>query len=151
MARAKYQVLVLPYNREQEEILYCIFKRRDMECWQFVAGGGEDEDKTPLMSAKREGFEETGILTSKKYTLLETQSSISTECFQNARQIWGKECLVIPEYTFGVEVTGEDIVISREHTEYEWVDYATAIQRLKFDSNRTALWELDNKIKMGLI
>ena len=40
------------------------------------------------------------------------------------------------------------IELSSEHTIYEWVDYDTAIQRLRYDSNKTALWELDNKIKM---
>ena len=43
MARAKYQVLVLPYQRQGGKVLYCIFKRSDMDAWQFVAGGGEDE------------------------------------------------------------------------------------------------------------
>lgn len=33
----------------------------------------------------------------------------------------------------------------------EWVDYDTAKQRLKYDSNKVALWELDNKIKLGMI
>ena len=56
MARAKYQVLVIPYFITGDTILYCIFKRSDMDsCWQFVAGGGEEEDRTPLISAKREG------------------------------------------------------------------------------------------------
>ena len=32
---------------------------------------------------------------------------------------------------------------------YEWVDYHTAFKKLTYDSNRTALWELDNKIKSG--
>ena len=62
MARAKYQVLVIPYKKNENDTLYCIFKRSDMdECWQFVAGGGEAEDKTPLVSAQREAFEEAGI------------------------------------------------------------------------------------------
>ena len=41
MARAKYQVLVIPYHVEKENIKYCIFKRSDMDVWQFIAGGGE--------------------------------------------------------------------------------------------------------------
>ena len=152
MARAKYQVLVLHYKKQDDKILYCIFKRSDMDAWQFIAGGGEDEDATPLASAKREAYEEAHISCEGKYTTLETTCSISTECFQKARLTWGETCLVIPEYCFAVEITDtKNMVISNEHTSYEWVDYQTAIQRLKYDSNKVALWELDNKIILGMI
>ena len=152
MARAKYQVLVIPYKKNGNCISYCIFKRSDMnECWQFVAGGGEDEDKTPLVSAQREAFEEAGISSDLHYTELETKCSIATECFKKARTIWGEDCLVIPEYCFAVEMQSEDITISHEHGCFEWVDYLTAKERLKYDSNKVALWELDNKIKLGII
>ncbi len=147
--RAKYQVLVLPYKIARE-ILYCIFKRNDMDCWQLIAGGGEIEDDTVLTSAKREAFEEAGILSKEKYTELETKCSISTEHF-GARTQWGVECLVIPEYSFAVEIVNDDIRISQEHTAFEWVDYSTAMYRLKYDSNKVALWELDNKLKLGLL
>lgn len=152
MARAKYQVLVIPYRKVDDTIIYCIFKRSDMDdCWQFVAGGGEDEDKTPLISAQREAFEEAGISSQMRFTELETKCSIATECFKNARTIWGEDCFVIPEYCFAVEVQSEDIYISNEHGCFEWVDYSTAKERLKYDSNKVALWELDNKIKLGII
>jgi dATP pyrophosphohydrolase len=36
MARAKYQVLVLPYQKMHGKILYCVFKRSDMDAWQFL-------------------------------------------------------------------------------------------------------------------
>ncbi len=146
--RAKYQVLVLPYKIENS-ISYCIFRRSDMDCWQFIAGGGESEDATVMVSAKREAFEEAGIPMDAKYAQLETRCSISAEHFR-ARAVWGADCLVIPEYAFAVGVPG-DIQISGEHTEFLWVDYDTAMQKLRYDSNKVALWELDNKLKMGLV
>ena len=151
MARAKYQVLVLPYKKQDDKILYCIFKRSDMDAWQFIAGGGEDEDASPLISAKREAYEEARIPCDGKYDALETTCSISTECFKEARSVWGENCLVIPEYCFAVEIVDAKIKISNEHTSFEWVDYRTAVQRLTYDSNKVALWELDNKIKLGMI
>ena len=43
MARAQYNVLILLYFKKSNSgYLYCIFKRKDMKIWQFVAGGGED-------------------------------------------------------------------------------------------------------------
>lgn len=150
MARAKYQVLIIPYLKDNDKILYCIFKRKDMDdCWQFIAGGGEAEDKIPIVAAKREAFEEAGITKESHFTQLDTNCSISTEYFRDARAIWGEQCLVIPEYCFAVELCEKDIVISKEHTNYEWVDYDIAKQRLKYDSNKVALWELHNRIKMG--
>lgn len=105
----------------------------------------------PLVSAKREAHEEASISYNEKYTVLETKCSISTENFRKARLVWGEACLVIPEYCFAVEITNTDIQISNEHTEFEWTDYETAARRLKYDSNKVALWELDNKIRLGMI
>ena len=151
MARAKYQVLILPYHREGESVLYCVFKRSDMDAWQFIAGGGEDEDGSELASAKREAFEEAGISTSCRFFPLETLCSIPAECFPKARAVWGEECLVIPEYSFAVELENKELCISNEHTEYCWADYETARELLRYDSNKTALFELENKLKLGLI
>lgn len=151
MARAKYQVLVLPYQIREEGILYAIFRRQDMGIWQFVSGGGEDEDGSVMVSARREAFEEAGIPEEAKFTRLETQCSISADCFGKAREIWGAQCLVIPEYSFAADVTGMEMKLSHEHTEFEWVGYDEAKKMLRYDSNKVALWELDNKIRMGLI
>ena len=151
MARAKYQVLILPYHREGDSVLYCVFRRRDMDVWQFIAGGGEDEDAYSLASAKREAFEEAGISENCRFFPLETLCSIPTECFPKARAVWGEECLVIPEYSFAVELENAELCISNEHTEYCWVDYETARELLRYDSNKTALFELENKLKLGLI
>lgn len=59
--------------------------------------------------------------------------------------------MVIPEYSFAVMIDNTILNLSHEHTEYDWVDYETAIKRLRYDSNKTALWELDNKIKLGIL
>ena len=152
MARAKYQVLVIPYVKTDDGVLYCILRRSDMEdCWQFVAGGGEEEDGAPEVSAKREAFEEAGIPFDAYFTQLETTSSISTEHFPKARRHWGESCLVIPEYCFAVELPHKNIRLSDEHTRFAWVDYATAAERLQYDSNKVALWELDNRVKLGIL
>ena len=147
MSRAKYQVLVILYYIQNEKIHYCLFYRSDMDVWQFIAGGGEDEDHSVLISAKRETMEEASIGVNNDYITLDTISSILANCFKNARELWGKKCYVIPEYCFGVKVCTKEITFSAEHIEYEWCDYPTAVKKLKYDSNKTALWELDSRIK----
>jgi dATP pyrophosphohydrolase len=151
VARTKYQVLVIPYYIKNIIVKYCIFYRTDMSVWQFIAGGGEEEDSSVLITAKREAYEEANIDIDSKYISLDTQSSIPTYCFKDAIKNWGEACLVIPEYSFAVKLDKTILMVSHEHTKYEWVDYETALKRLKYDSNKTALWELDSKIKLGLI
>lgn len=155
MSRAKMQVLIIPYIKNKDGIKYCIFNRADTEdnedFWQFVAGGGEDDEK-PLETAIRETWEETGIKENATFYQLESISYVPTNCFSaERRKAWGMDCLVIPEYKFAVYVRDNNIQISDEHKEYRWVNYDTAVKLLKFESNKISLWELDNKIKMNLL
>ena len=122
-----------------------------MDVWQFISGGGEDMDSSRLESAQREAFEEAGIPADSYFSPLETTCSISTECFPKMRPVWGEHCLVIPEYSFAVRIENQDLMLSHEHTDFEWLDYDTAVQRLRYDSNKVALWELDNKIRMCIL
>lgn len=146
--RAPFQILVFPYLKSSNnEIKYCVFKRKDLDVWQGIAGGGE-ANETPLNAAKRESFEEAGILTNSKYIQLTSMASISAEAISGF--IWGKEVLVIPEYSFGVEVKNNKIQLKNEHTSYEWLDYTKATRKLKWDSNRTALWELNHRLTKGI-
>ena len=52
---------------------------------------------------------------------------------------------VIPEYTYGFEC-GSKIVLSSEHNGFEWLTYDEAITRLTWDSNKTALYELNCRL-----
>ncbi|MGH7862823.1 MAG: VOC family protein [Candidatus Dormibacteraceae bacterium] len=56
---------------------------------------------------------------------------------------------MIPNYTFGVELTTEPIVLSHEHTEHRWLSFEEATALLKWDDNRTALWELHERLTNG--
>ena len=40
MARARYQVLVIPYCITDGQVRFCVFRRKDLGIWQFIAGGG---------------------------------------------------------------------------------------------------------------
>ncbi|MEA4882954.1 MAG: NUDIX domain-containing protein [Clostridia bacterium] len=42
------------------------------------------------------------------------------------------------------------ITLSGEHVDSKWAEYDTARQMLKWDSNRTALWELNYRLRAGL-
>lgn len=151
MARARYQVLVIPYCIMDGQARFCVFRRNDLDIWQFIAGGGEDEDASILESAKREAFEEAGIPVACSYSPLDACCSIPANCFKDAEAIWGKECFVVPEHAFAVKVENTSLHLSHEHTEYEWMEYACAHAMVQYDSNRTALWELNRRIELGLL
>ncbi len=146
MSRSPFQVLVYPYLRSANGRLeYALFKRSDEGFWQGIAGGGED-DETPLEAARREAFEEAGIAPDAAFLGLDTVEPVPVTEFRNS-SIWGEDLYVIPQYCFGVRVEGRRIVLSHEHTEYAWLAYDDARERLKFDGNRTALWELDARLR----
>lgn len=63
------------------------------------------------------------------------------------RQYWDKDTYVIPEYTFGFECK-EDIKLFHEHSECIWLTYEEATKKLKWDSNRTALYELNCRLEV---
>lgn len=151
MARARYQVLVIPYCIQDGNVQFCLFRRSDMGIWQFIAGGGEEKDISIIESAKREAFEEAGISGACNFFKLDTCCSIPANCFQNAEATWGRACFVIPEYTFAVRVESTFLQLSHEHSEYNWLTYAQAHTRLQYDSNKTALWELNRRIALGML
>ncbi len=138
--RAPFQILAIPYKIIDAVPLFCIYRRADSGEWQFIAGGGEDAE-TPLEAAKREAFEESGIQ-SKNWVKLKSQSYLpATVIHEKYRRNWDKNTYVIPEYTFGVECECH-IHLSHEHIQYVWATYEEAHSKLKWDSNRTALYEL---------
>lgn len=139
--RAPFQILAIPYKIENGMPLYCILRRSDCGEWQFIAGGGEDNE-SPTAAAIREISEEGGIRVTDIIPL-KSMCYIPVEIFQNRHMYgWADDLYVIPEYSFGFECNG-DLVLSIEHTELLWLPYNEARKRLQWDSNKTALYELD--------
>lgn len=148
MTRAPFQVLVIPYRVLADgTVLYAILHRRDDASWQAIAGGGED-DETPLEAARREAWEEAGIDPGSAFLPLDALATVPVIHFPAFRD--RDDLFVIPEHSFGVALAGGDLRLSAEHTEAAWLPYAEAHARLRWDSNRNALWELDQRLgRMG--
>ncbi len=144
MARAPFQVLIFPFCGTEESVEYAMFRRTDLGYWQAIAGGGEGEE-TPLVAARREAHEEAGIPLESHYIALDAISELPVEQVAGTL-LWGKDVLVIPEYCFGVEVFGKRLTLSREHSECRWVRYDAAIDMLHWESNKTALRELNYRL-----
>jgi dATP pyrophosphohydrolase len=146
MARAPFNVLVYPCIKVGDnEFEYAILRRSDSPLWQGIAGGGED-DELPLDTAQREALEEAGIPLESPFIRLDTASSVPVTVFREDFH-WGDNLYVIPQICFGVLVNNKNILLSAEHTEYKWLKYQDARNLLRFDGDRTALWELDRRLR----
>ena len=146
MARAPFQVLVFPFRiNDRHQFVFALLKRTDEGFWQGVAGGGED-DETPLEAARRETFEETGVDPSSPFIKLDSVESVPVIAFKESPR-WGEKVYVIPQFCFGVSSSISEIQLSDEHSEFGWFLYEQANRLLKFDGNKTALWELNQRLK----
>jgi dATP pyrophosphohydrolase len=145
MARAPFQVHGFPFRKNAAGSYEDpVFRRSDAGYWQVIAGGGEDTE-SPVEAAKRETVEEAGIPSSADLFMLGTTASVPSFHFK-ARHLWPKGLYVIPAYYFAVRASGVEIALSHEHTEYRWVDYDGGLGLLYRDEDKTALWELIERL-----
>ena len=149
MPRAPLQVLVLPFRRHADAgIEYAVFRRADRvdDCWQGLAGGAETGE-TAEQAARREMREEAGIAADTPLIRLDAIASVPADHFE-AHKLWGPGVYVVTERAFGVCVPQDCVItLSREHAAYRWLPYAEAAKLLTWDSNKTALWELNERLR----
>jgi dihydroneopterin triphosphate diphosphatase len=119
--------------------------RADGGWWQWIAGGGEDNE-SPFETALREAAEETGLI--GVLTRLSSEARVPVSAFLRS---YPDDLYVIPEYHFALEVTTPDLILSHEHTEFRWVSSQEAHNLLRWQSNQTALWELTERLKRGAL
>jgi 8-oxo-dGTP pyrophosphatase MutT (NUDIX family) len=92
--------------------------------------GGEDDEK-PIEAARREVFEQAGLIESCMIMPLDSINSIPVEHVVG-EFFWGEDVLVIKEFSFGIEVSEKELLLSREHAAYKWVSYEEAMNELKW-------------------
>ncbi len=148
--RLPFQVLVFPYYVETDgTIQYALFRQPESTggFWQAIAGGVQ-QGETVHTAARREAYEEAGIEPDGRFIMLRSNASIPVTSI-TGEFTWGPDVLTAQEYCFGVEVIDQNLTLSDEHAEYQWVDYDTALTLLRFDSNKHALWELNEHLTRG--
>jgi dATP pyrophosphohydrolase len=148
--RAAFQVLVFPYRPDGGAgFRYALFRRADDAYWQGVAGGGE-AGESALDAARREAAEEAGLPKGTEFTALDSMATMPVVNVTGDFR-WGPDVLVVPEHTFGALCDDDELRLSDEHTEYRWFSFDEAKSALRWDSNRNALWELDHRLRHGLV
>ncbi len=141
--RQPHQILAFPFKKDENgNYLYGIFCRAgEHERWQGIAGGVEDNE-TFLEACQREAYEEAGITYNAPVIPLKSICTIPV-LFVTKTFLWGKDIYLIYEHAFGIDATNENIKLSQEHTKMEWLSYEEAMNKLTWDSNKNALWELN--------
>lgn len=129
--------VILFQQKEKEEILFLMLKRNLEKggFWQPITGNVKPHE-TFEEAALREMQEETGIM--KALEIIDT--GYSFDFFDDNR--------TQHEKVFGISVASGAIVrISKEHTEFRWVNKEDALYRyLKYPGNKAGLSKLCEKL-----
>ena len=151
MARQPKQIHVYLYRRKEDAFEYAIFQRADLPyCWQGICGGLEDGE-TYERAAYREIYEEAGISDALPLYELESVSYLPINIFKEAYQKqWSRDIVVIPMHFFAMPFYG-DIVLSSEHLEAKWLPYKEAYELVYFHDQKTALFELNERLQRNLL
>ena len=150
MARQPLQVIVIPFReREGGGFEFAVFHRADASMWQFIAGGAEDGE-TAEQAARREAAEEAGIAEGARFLRLDSRASVPRTAV-GATEHWPKDLLLVPEYSFAVEVGDQELELCHEHDGIRWLSFEEATLLLTWESNRVALRELNQRLRLGPI
>ncbi len=110
--------------------------------WQSVTGSVEG-DETPLQTAIREVFEETG-LDASNYDLQDWHASNVYEIYPHWRHRYAPGVVENTEHLFGLQLPSPLPIqlAPNEHVRYEWVDWREAATRVFSWTNIDALKRL---------
>ncbi len=138
--RALFQVLVIPHRATARTREYAVLLRRVESYWQWVAGGGED-DEGPMVAAQRELTEELGSPNVVRWWPLGVVEQVPTTGLDLHTRDDVPE--TIPEYAFAAELDpAARVTLSDEHADVAWVSYQRAVELLHWSSNVRALDQL---------
>lgn len=129
-------VLVVVYTRTGKVLM---LKRADhAEFWQSVTGSLEWQNETPLITAQRELFEETGI---EPAGMREWGRTNRYEILPQWRYKYAPGVTHNTEHVFSLELADEVPVHidPKEHVDYVWLDFADAAARATSWTNRDVI------------
>lgn len=149
--RQPRQIHVFLYRKREERWEFAVFLRSNLkDCWQGISGGVED-DETLEEAARRELWEETGITGDRPLHLLDCVNCFSAEGIGKKHAArWGEKVILVPIRYFAMPYDGP-IRLSGEHLEFRWLPYEPAEELLYFAEQKTALYELNQRLLRGLL
>ncbi len=125
------------YKKFDDVIKYLLLKRSPEKqpypgIWQIVTGKIEEEEKA-YNTALREVTEETGLKPVKCYVAPKINEFYTPH---------NDNIYLIP--VFVINVKDEDVILSEEHTHFEWLDFKSAYERIHWYSQKENLKIIDD-------
>ncbi|NQT97935.1 MAG: NUDIX domain-containing protein [Candidatus Marinimicrobia bacterium] len=132
MAKTKIRVIdAYVFRRTDAGLKFLLLKRNVNKIyehlWQGVAGKIEAGEKA-WQTAIRELKEETGLVPKRLFVVDHVSSFY---------EVHGDRINLIP--VFGIEVETDQVILSKEHSDYRWVDLENALQLLIWRGQRTGI------------
>ena len=119
------------YHQNKNDIRFLLLKRAMTKMyehlWQGVAGKIENGEKA-WEAATRELNEETG---------LEPVRVFVADHISRFYETHGDRVNLVP--VFGIEVKNRNVVLSKEHCEFQWLDFKTAMKRLVWNGQKEGI------------
>ena len=119
------------YHQNKNDIRFLLLKRARTKMyehlWQGVAGKIENGEKA-WEAATRELNEETGLEPVRVFVADHVSRFYETH---------GDRVNLVP--VFGIEVKNRKVVLSKEHCEFQWLDFKTARKRLVWNGQKEGI------------
>jgi len=138
MKKIPISVLIIVYTKNKNILL--LNKKGKNSMWQSITGSLQINEK-PLDAAKRELFEETGIVSNN---IIDCKKEHIFEIYEMWRHKYEEGITHNTEHVFKLEL--DDIVDikldSDEHDSFEWATRVKAAEKVFSHTNRQAIFDL---------
>ena len=138
MKKIPISVLIVVYTKNKNILL--LNKKGKDSMWQSITGSLQINEK-PLDAAKRELFEETGIVSNN---IIDCKKEHIFEIYEMWRHKYEDGITHNTEHVFKLEL--DDIIDikldSDEHDSFEWVTRVKAAEKVFSHTNRQAIFDL---------
>ena len=138
MKKIAISVLIIVYTKNKNILL--LNKKGKDSMWQSITGSLQINEK-PLDAAKRELFEETGIVSNN---IIDCKKEHIFEIYEMWRHKYEDGITHNTEHVFKLEL--DDIIDikldSDEHDSFEWVTRVKAAEKVFSHTNRQAIFDL---------
>lgn len=138
MGKWRKGIVIVTYSKTEDKIEYLILKRiLHWKGWE-VPKGGLDKKEDLTKAVKREIKEETGL------KVLDIKRFPISGKYKYHKELADREGIVGQTYKlFSAEVKKGKINFKKnhdkEHSDYKWVDYETALKKLTWPNQRKCL------------